>query len=99
MSALHAEARVATPMARRYLTQLCKHFGHRLTVGLSAAGGSIEFPAGTCRLVAEPDLLILSAEAEDEERLGEVEGVIARHLARFAFRDPPAVAWGAPETR
>jgi hypothetical protein len=93
MSALHSEARVATPMARRYLTQLCKHFGHRLTVGLTAAGGSIEFPAGICRLVAEPDLLTLRAEADDEQRLGEVEHVIVHHLQRFAFRDTPAVDW------
>lgn len=93
MSALHSEARVATPRARRYATQLCKHFGHRLIVGLTAAGGSIEFPAGTCRLVAEPDLLTLHAEAEDEARLGEVEHVIARHLERFAFGDTPALDW------
>jgi len=96
MSATVSEARIATPMAQRFMMQLCKHFEHRLAVSYSAAAGSIEFPVGTCRLEAAPDLLVLRAEASDATLLGQLETVVARHLARFAFRDPPEIAWRRP---
>lgn len=92
---LQSEARVATEMARRYLAQLAKHFQHKLPVELAEANARIEFPMGVCLLDAEtvPETLVMRAEAADEEALAKLEGVIARHLERFAFRDPPQVAW------
>ena len=90
---IHSEARVATAMAQRYMIQLCKHFEHRLAVSYTTEAGSIAFPSGTCRLEAAPDLLILRAEAQDEEQLGQLEQVVSRHLERFAFRDKPQLAW------
>jgi uncharacterized protein len=93
---VQSEARVATPMAQRFMTQLCKHFEHRLSVQYSAEAGSIEFPTGTCRLEAAPDHLILRAEASDANQLGLLETVVSRHLARFAFREPPEIAWSRP---
>jgi len=93
-----SEARVATPMAQRYMTQLCKHFEHRLPARYDAAEGSIEFPSGMCRMeVPQPDLLILRAEAANAELLGQLESVLARHLERFAFRDKPEIAWARPQ--
>jgi len=95
MAAVFAsEARVATALAQRYMTQLCKHFEHRLPARYTVADGSIEFVNGVCRLaVPEPELLVLRAEAADEAALGQLEGTIARHLERFAFRDKPAIDW------
>jgi uncharacterized protein len=93
---VQSEAHVATPLAQRFMTQLCKHFEHRLSVRYSAEAGSIEFPTGTCRLEAAPDHLILRAEASDANQLGQLETVVSRHLARFAFRDPPEIAWSRP---
>jgi uncharacterized protein len=90
---LQSEARLATPLAQRYMTQLCKHFEHRLQVSYSAAEGEIAFPSGTCRLDAAPDLLVLRAEAEDAAQLARLESTVARHLERFAFRDKPEIAW------
>jgi len=90
---LTSAARVATPMAQRYMTQLCKHFEHRLPARYGATEGSIEFPTGTCRMEVQPDLLILHAEAKDAEALAQLESVVARHLERFAFRDKPEIAW------
>jgi hypothetical protein len=95
MEATHrSEARVATAMAQRYMTQLCKHFEHRLPARYGASEGTIEFPSGKCRMaVPQPDLLVLHAEAATADLLGQLESVIARHLERFAFRDKPAIAW------
>ena len=55
--------------------------------------GRIEFSIGTCTLAAAPELLTLHAEAADDAALAQLEGVVARHLDRFAFRDQPEVAW------
>ena len=90
---LTSAARVATPMAQRYMTQLCKHFEHRLPAEYGASEGRIEFPTGSCRMEAQPDLLILHAETKDADALGQLESVVARHLERFAFRDKPEIAW------
>jgi uncharacterized protein len=90
---LVSQARVATPLAQRYMTQLCKHFEHRLPARYSASEGSIEFPAGICRMEVAPDLLLLRAEAKDAASMAQLESVVARHLGRFAFRDKPEIAW------
>jgi hypothetical protein len=90
---LSSTARVATTVPRRYLGQLCKHFEHKLPVTLAEHGGRIAFPFGTCLLQAETDTLVLRAEAEDPDQLTKTEDVVARHLLRFAFREPPAIEW------
>ena len=42
---------------------------------------------------ANGDVLILRVSAADAPSLSEVEVVVARHLARFAFRDRPEITW------
>ena len=88
-----SEARVATAMSVRYMTQLCKHFEHKLPVSYDKEKGRIEFELGVCSMAASPDLLILRADAADEEKLGRLENVVVRHLERFAFRDKPEIRW------
>jgi hypothetical protein len=90
-----ATARVGTATPRRYMTQLCKHFEHRLAVSYDEAQGSIAFQAGTCRLAAEPDALVMTVEAADAADLPQLQDVVARHLLRFAFRQPPEIVWQA----
>jgi uncharacterized protein len=93
--AVHSEARVTTTVPRRYMTQLCKHFEHKLPVAYDDTTGRIEFSAGTCSLEATEDTLIMRAEAADPDSLHRVEDVVARHLDRFAFRDKPEISWSA----
>ena len=93
-ASLRSEARVAMDQPARYLGQLCKHFAHKLPVELSETTGRITFPAtGVCRLTAEDGSLLLQAESPGLEALAQVEDVIARHLVRFAFREPPTITW------
>ncbi|HTW26657.1 MAG TPA: DUF2218 domain-containing protein [Acetobacteraceae bacterium] len=94
---LAAEARIAIATPRRYLAQLCKHFQHRLPVTLEEDRGDIAFPAGTCTLAAEDETLVLRVTAADAAALAQVEDVVARHLLRFAFRDPPDIRWTQPD--
>jgi len=89
----HSEARVQTGTPARYLGQLCKHFAHKIPVTLETDTGSIEFPAGLCRLATDGKILVLRVDAPDAAALEQVQDVVARHLLRFAFRDPPSIEW------
>ena len=86
-------AHVRTELPRRYMGQLCKHFEHELPVTLEETSGLIAFSFGTCTLRAEAAALVLQADAEDAETLARTEDVVARHLLRFAFREPPEIVW------
>ena len=88
-----SEAQVATSTPARYVTRLCKHFAHRTAATFSEGEGRVEFPMGVATLTAEPGRLVLRAEAADEAALREVEGVIERHLVRFATEETLEVAW------
>ena len=70
-------AQVATPLPGRYLGQFCKHFVHKLPVTLEA----------------RDELLVLWLDAADTAALDTLEDVVARHLLRFAFREPPKIRW------
>lgn len=92
-NALQSTARVGTDKASRYLQQLCKHFGHKRPVEFTAEHGSIAFDFGTCTLAADGAILTMTVAAEDAASLERMRTVIASHLERFAFREPPQVAW------
>ena len=85
-------AKIETEKASRYLEQLCKHFGHKVPVNFDAAAGQIDLPIGVCRLSACPDTLTMRVEGT-EANIERLEQVIGDHLARFAFRENPAIAW------
>jgi hypothetical protein len=93
----HSTAQVESERASIYLQQLCKHFAHKLAVEFTPERGMIPFSVGTCRLEAVGNILTLRAEAEDDERLAQLQDIIARHLLRFAFRAPPEIVWRATE--
>ena len=88
-----ATARVPTSLPRRYMSQLCKHFEHKLPVTLGETDGQITFAMGVCTLQAERDAILMRVEAEDTDGLDRLEDVVARHLVRFAFREPVTVEW------
>ena len=97
-ASLLSEARVEIATPRRYLGQLCKHFGHRVlsTYDEEYRSGRITFPdLGACVLEADDagGLLVMRARAESEPNLDRLEDVVGRHLQRFAFREPVAVTW------
>ncbi len=88
-----SEARVPMETPQRYLTQLCKHFAHRLPVTFGEGAACIAFPSGNCALKAEPDSLVMRVASDAADAVPQLEEVVARHLLRFAFRDPPSIVW------
>jgi len=94
----HSIARVESERASIYLQQLCKHFAHKRPVEFTPERGQIALAAGVCRLDATGGVLTIRAEAEDADKLAQLQDVIARHLERFAFRSPVTLDWRAAAT-
>jgi hypothetical protein len=87
-----AVARVPTAHASRYLQQLCKHWSHKFPVEFTPQNGRIEMSAGVLILDADPEGLGLRLTAEPDN-LVRMQGVVADHLKRFAFREELAFDW------
>jgi len=96
---MQSQATIQTANAKRYLGQFCKHFAHKLPVQLDPAfaSGQVTFGAGLCRLSADEDTLTLEVGAETGETIAQVQGVVERHLIRFAFREELTMAWHATD--
>ena len=85
------EGTVATPNGGRYVRQLCKHWAHKLPVGLDGDTGTVTFPAGVATMTAGPDAIALSIRGENRDEVERLKDVVARHLDRFAFRETPLI--------
>ncbi|THD57720.1 DUF2218 domain-containing protein [Phenylobacterium sp.] len=91
---MRSSATLLTPNARKYMIQLCKHFGHRASATYGEREGEIVFEVGKVGLRAAPQTLMLRAEAPETSGIERLEQVIESHLKRFAFREPEmALDW------
>ncbi|WP_181591856.1 DUF2218 domain-containing protein [Pseudomonas luteola] len=86
------ESRIATASPGRYITRLCKHWGHKFQVEFDDGKGFIQFPAGTCHLEAQGDVLLAKIEFPAEE-LERMEGVVADHLQRMGSGETLQIDW------
>jgi hypothetical protein len=84
---IEASTILKTEHAGKYLTQLCKHFAHKVDVSYDYDHGECRFVCGTAVLDADGNVLGIKAISPDEEQLQETQSVIERHLIRFAFRE------------
>ncbi len=101
-----ATAAVPTAHASKYLQQLCKHWQHNLRVEFTPDHGTVTFPKdargadwprdGLVTFDAGPETLTVRIDASVGEQLEGLQGAVARHLDRFAFREAPlAFDWRA----
>lgn len=79
--------------AGRYMTALCHHFGRKVDTNCEETSGWVQFPFGRCDMVVEDQELMLTAQAQDEDRLEQVVRIVTSHLDRFAFRENPELTW------
>lgn len=102
-----SEARVETENASRYLAQLCQAIQQKseanpdiqARVEWSETDGTTDFGWAGYTLQATPALLVLRAEADDQEGLEQVQELVTRHLEKFGSSDRLKVNWqqvGAP---
>ena len=94
---MRSRAEVGTDKPARYAKQLASHLGRRCTIAEEDSGTRITLPAdrgsGSCLLRSGSGVLVLEAEAENEEVLQAVSDVVGGHLERFGHRDGLAVSW------
>lgn len=93
---LFSQAQISTESAGRYLGQLCAHFAHKPELEVvrpEENNGVIRFPSGLCSMTATEQILHLEIGGRDQFSLEKLQGVIAKHLERFAFREPPVIEW------
>ncbi len=94
-----------TKSANRYLQQLCKHWNHKFPVTFDEHKGEIIFSeksAGTVPatatavlLTAHDDRIEIEITCPDSELHERMQGVVEKHLDRFAFREAPLTyVWG-----
>ena len=88
-----ANATVTTENARRYLTQLCKHFGHKVTTDWHGDEGFADFSMGRCDFSATAGKLHMACRAQTEDDLVKVQDIVGDHLVRFAWREDLTVDW------
>lgn len=94
-----ATASVPTAHASKYLQQLCKHWQHNLAVEFTPEHGTVAFPRDArgatwaddalVTFDAGTDALSVRIDASSDEHVEAMQGVVARHLDRFAFREAP----------
>ena len=84
-----ATAHVPTENAAKYLQQLCKHWSRKLDVELGENAGIVRFGQAAAHMEAKADGLTVRIDAEGDETLERMKGVVASHLDRFAFREAP----------
>jgi uncharacterized protein len=83
-----SECHIATPLASKYLQQLCKHWSHKFSVTFTPQTGRVPFaPDRDCTFEATPETLTMRIKASDPDALARMESVVVDHLKRFSFRE------------
>lgn len=84
---MQSHARLTTDKAARYMTQLAKHWSHKVVVTFDETTARIPLQLGDCRMTADETGLDITVETSGLEGLARLEDVVADHLLRFAFRE------------
>jgi hypothetical protein len=86
----------STASADRYIQQLVKHWGHRFATTWADGVGEVPFSdTSRATFTACADGVAIRLETADAASAERLQGVIASHLDRFAFREAPlAFTWG-----
>ena len=93
MKPFSSSAFVATDTPARYISRLCKHFAHKITVSFDEQQGRIEFGSGLATLKAESQGLRLQVESASCDDLNRLQDVVASHFERFAWQEELTLDW------
>lgn len=82
-----ATARFETEHGRKYLVQLCKHFGHKTEVEYTGDKGRCVLSPGPADMFADDEGITFVVTAQDATGVERLQEIVTKHLARFAFRE------------
>ncbi|MBO6792169.1 MAG: DUF2218 domain-containing protein [Dinoroseobacter sp.] len=86
--------RFETPNGAKYISQLCKHFAHKVEAEADGASGFAKLPCGPAQFSASDASLEVRIDLVAEDKVEMAKHIIDAHLARFAFRENfEAMAW------
>lgn len=86
-------ADVSTDDAEKYRDMLARHFARKVFVDQQEGQSLVYFPMGQCRMEATADTLSFRCQAESEQAVMQVVGIISSHLYLLKkLRDVP-VQW------
>lgn len=88
---------VQTPLAGRYLKQLCKHFSLEIPVEYSENQAQAQFPFGQCWMQVEHEVLTFHCRAENSDHLAQLQTVITAYLDMFTKNNPQTITWRDPD--
>ncbi len=88
-----SKAIIDTEQGSNYIGKLCRHFRHKIETSYSENSGKAIFPKGVCEMNATPQQLVFEIDAPDLETVEKIQGVIDRHLIKFAFRESLTITW------
>lgn len=83
----NSTGRFSTQNAQKYMTQLCKHFGHKVPAEVEGDAGQVRFAAGLAEMTSDDQALSVVLSGDSGEAVASLQEVIDSHLQRFAFRE------------
>ncbi|MFN3209330.1 MAG: DUF2218 domain-containing protein [Roseovarius sp.] len=79
--------RIETEHGAKYLTQLCKHFAHKIDATWDGNHGRADFVFGPAIMEADPQGLTIRFDVDKDKNVPAAKGVIDSHLVTFAHRE------------
>lgn len=90
---LTSRADISIDRPHRWAKQLVTHLSRNVPSEQSSEGDVLTIGGGKGIVHVHADKLVLRAVAPDAEALAHVEGVLARHLHRFARQETVNIVW------
>ncbi len=90
---LSSRADVVTDAPARYAKQLVSHLGRKVEFVEDAGTWTATVLGSVARITVGDAVLVLQAEAPDDEGLARLEGALGNHLVRFGQRNELRVTW------
>ena len=90
---MQVSGHVTTPLGRKYIHKLCKHFTHRVPAEWDELKGTVHFDMGKCFITATNETLTFVCESQTESELNEILDTVKSHFDRFAQKDQLTLNW------
>ncbi len=88
-----SRADVSTAVPGRYAKQLVSHLGRKVEFVQDGDTWTAHVAGAVARITVQDRLLVLQAEAPDDQGLARLEGALGNHLERFGQRRELTVTW------